>query len=80
MSTQKSIYTGIVEAIEAGHTMNQVGLPHEFIANAVQTAFEFEGVCNLMKMWADETDERERNEIVADIQKLIYASCNCLKF
>ena len=71
MSAQKSISTSIVEAIEAGYTMNQAGLPHEFIANAVQTAFEFEGVRNLMKMWADETDERQRIEIVTDIQRLI---------
>lgn len=71
MSPQKSISTSIVEAIEAGYTMNQVGLPHEFIANAVQTAFEFEGVRNLLKMWVDETDEKERDEIVRDIQRLI---------
>ncbi len=51
--------------------MNQSGLQHEFIADAVQTAFEFEGVYNLMKMWADESDQKERDEIVADIQDLI---------
>ena len=60
-----------VELIEAGHLMNQSGLPHKFIAAAVQTAFEFEGVYNLMKMWVDEEDQKERDEIVADIQDLI---------
>ena len=60
-----------VELIEIGHQMINAGLPNSFIAAAVQTAFEFEGVYDLMKMWADETDTPERDEIVADIQDLI---------
>ena len=60
-----------VELIEVGHMMNQSGLSHKFIADAVQTAFEFEGVYNLMKMWLNESDPKERDEIVADIQDLI---------
>lgn len=42
-----------------------------FVAAAVETAFEFEGVYDLMKMWRDERDTGERNEIIADIQELI---------
>lgn len=53
-----------VELIEVGHLMNQAGLPHKFIAAAVQTAFEFEGVYNLMKMWVDENDQKEKIENV----------------
>ena len=60
-----------VELIEIGHLMNQAGLSKEFVVLAVQTAFEFEGVYDLMKMWSEETDENERNEIVADIQDMI---------
>jgi DNA-binding phage protein len=60
-----------VELIEVGHQMNQAGLPKEFIADAVQTAFEFEGVYDLMKMWQDETDPSEREAIIADIQDMI---------
>jgi DNA-binding phage protein len=60
-----------VEVVEIGHQMNQEGLPKEFIANAVQTAFEFEGVYDLLKMWATETDPRERDETISDIQELI---------
>jgi hypothetical protein len=37
----------------------------------VRTAFEFEGVYDLLRIWSDETDEDQRNEIVADIQDLI---------
>ncbi|MCM0607263.1 MAG: helix-turn-helix transcriptional regulator [Xanthomonadaceae bacterium] len=60
-----------MEMIEVGHKMKKEGLPSQFITGAVQTAFEFEGVYNLMKMWEDEKDSEERDEIVADIQGLI---------
>ncbi len=71
MRAQKMTPDLKVELIEVGHMMNKAGLPHKFIAAAVETAFEFEGVYNLMKMWTDETDKKERDEIVADIQDLI---------
>lgn len=60
-----------VEVIEIGHEMNQAGLPKGFIASAVATAFEFEGAYDLLKMWAEEGDAAEREEIVADIQEVI---------
>ncbi len=60
-----------VEVVEIGHQMNQAGLPKEFIAAAVQTAFEFEGVYDLLKIWATETDPSERDETISDIQELI---------
>ena len=60
-----------VELIEIGHQMNEAKLPHKFIAAAVETAFKFEGVYNFMKMWVEEDDKKERDEIVADIQDLI---------
>jgi len=60
-----------VEIIEIGSLMHKAKLPNTFVAAAVSTAFEFEGVCDLMRMWAEETEETERAEIVADIQDLI---------
>ena len=71
MNTQTLKAYKNVELIEIGHQMNKKGLSEEFVAAAVQTAFEFEGVYDLVKMWAEETDEEERNEIVADIQDMI---------
>lgn len=59
------------EIIEIGHAMIQAGLPKPFIVDAVRTAYEFEGVYDLMKMWVEETDQHERDEIVADIQDLV---------
>lgn len=61
-----------VEIVEIGHQMNQAGLPNEFVGGAVRTAFEFEGVYDLLRMWSEENDEGQRNEIVADIQELIH--------
>jgi hypothetical protein len=60
-----------VEIIEIGHQMNLARLPKNFVAAAVETAFEFEGVYDLMKLWADETDQYERDATVADIQDMI---------
>jgi DNA-binding phage protein len=60
-----------VELIEIGSLMHKAKLPNSFIAAAVETAFAFEGVYDLMKMWAEESDKNERAEIVADIQDLI---------
>lgn len=60
-----------VEIIEIGHEMNRAGLSKQFIAAAVDTAFEFEGVYDLMKIWTDETEQEERDATVADIQDMI---------
>lgn len=60
-----------VEIIEIGHAMKLAGLPNPFVAAAVDTAFEFEGVYDLMKMWSEETDPDERDATIADIQDLI---------
>lgn len=60
-----------VELIEIGSLMHKAKLPNTFVASAVETAFAFEGVYDLMKMWAEESDKKEREEIVADIQDLI---------
>ncbi len=60
-----------VELIKIGNLMSEAHLPNPFIAAAVETAFEFEGVYDLMRMWAEESDKSEREEIEADIQDLI---------
>lgn len=60
-----------VELMVIGSKMDQAGLPKEFIAAAVGTGFEFEGIYDLLKMWSVEGDEKERDEIISDIQELI---------
>jgi DNA-binding phage protein len=60
-----------VESYAIGAEMKKVGLPDNFIVAAVTTANDFEGVFNLLKMWANESDPAERDAIVSDIQELI---------
>lgn len=60
-----------IELYEIGAKMKQQKLSPDFITAAVHTASEFEGVYDLMKMWDAEIDEKEREEIVADIQDMI---------
>ncbi len=57
--------------------MRQENFSEEFVANAVETALEFEGVADLILMWGEEDDPKERDEIIADIQELI-VDCNQL--
>ena len=51
--------------------MKKSGLSDSFIVNAVRTALEFEGVADLMFIWAEEKDEKEKEEVIADIQDMI---------
>ncbi|PIZ03380.1 MAG: hypothetical protein COY58_09450 [Gammaproteobacteria bacterium CG_4_10_14_0_8_um_filter_38_16] len=53
--------------------MKSAELPSDFIVLAVKCALEFEGVADLLRMWEEESDEQERDEIVADIQDMIDA-------
>jgi len=60
-----------VELFEIGVQMKVSGLSDEFIAAAIKTAIEYEGVSDLVVMWSIEDDDKERDEIVADIQDMI---------
>ncbi|MBB71417.1 MAG: hypothetical protein CMF50_03365 [Legionellales bacterium] len=51
--------------------MEKAQLPEEFIAKAIETGLEYEGVSDLIVMWHEEVDSKERDEIIADIQDLI---------
>lgn len=60
-----------LELFEIASLMNKSGLPSDFISLAVRTSMEFEGVYDLMILWRDEDDKKERSEIEADIQDMI---------
>lgn len=51
--------------------MKSADLPSDFIVAAVKCALEFDGVADLLRMWEAEADQKERDEIVADIQDMI---------
>jgi hypothetical protein len=59
------------ELYEIGCQMEKDGLSKPFIAAAIMTAREFEGVYDLMQLWQEYTEPEIRADIVADIQDMI---------
>jgi hypothetical protein len=59
------------ELCEIGCQMKKSGLPTSFIVAVVRTAFEYEGVYDLMRLWSEHSGQEEREEIVADLQGVI---------
>lgn len=60
-----------LELYDIAIKMKKEGHSSLFITAAVRVASEFEGVYDLMKMWEEETEKKEREEIIADIQDMI---------
>ncbi len=56
---------------DIAHQMQEANLPAKFISDAIKTALNYEGVADLIFMWAEENEPQEQSEIVADIQELI---------
>ena len=44
--------------------MNKANLPKMFIVDAIRAALDFEGISNLMKLWRDEKEPEEKNEMI----------------
>ncbi len=63
----------LMNLYRVAYEMDRQGLPEEFIVAAVETAQDYLGVYDLMMMWREESEEGERDEIVADIQDVIDA-------
>jgi hypothetical protein len=57
--------------------MKKSGLSDIFIVSAVKTALSFDGVADLIDLWNKEKDQKEREEIVADIQDMIDECLKC---
>lgn len=64
-----------VSLFSISYHMIKAGLPSEFISASIRTALRYEGVADLIFLWAGESDSKERDEIIADIQELI-EDCN----
>lgn len=60
-----------VELIEIGYHMKQVGLPKEFIASAIHTAFDVSAVFELVRQWFKEADQKVRESIMERIQSFL---------
>jgi len=57
-----------IEVYKIAVLMNEAGLSSAFISDAVEVAREYEGAFELMKLWVEEKSQRERDEIIADLQ------------
>jgi len=56
---------------EIAALMIKNGLPSKFVNRVQDHAKQFEGSYDLMVLWNNETDQDERNEIIADLQEAI---------
>jgi DNA-binding phage protein len=51
--------------------MQEEGLSASFIEQAVELASLYEGAYELMKLWFEESEQQEKDEIIADLQEEI---------
>lgn len=47
---------------------DEAGLPQEFIFQLFCLAQKYEGIADLLNLWMNETDQKEKDTIVADLQ------------
>jgi DNA-binding phage protein len=57
-----------VKIYQMAANMKLTGLSDEFISNLVEMSSSYEGAFNLMQMWEEEKDPKEREEIISDLQ------------
>ena len=72
-SSDYSCSSNQVELFSIAVKMKKMGLTDFFIVNAVQAALKLEGIADLMHLWAEDKNSKERDEIIADIQDMIDA-------
>jgi len=51
--------------------MRQTGLDNAFIFSLMKYCQSYEGIQDLMEMWMQETDIKEKGEIIADLQDIL---------
>lgn len=57
-----------IRVYEIAVAMKKFGLQDDFITDLVEFASQYEGAYNLMEMWKSEKSQKERDEIIADLQ------------
>ncbi len=68
MSLFKTTDVQKIRLYEVATMMKQDGLEDKFIANAVEIGLYYEGVFDLFDLWADEEEQAEKNQVIADIE------------
>ena len=49
--------------------MRRIGIESTFISQLMENCQRYEGIRDLMEMWFEETDAKERDKIIADLQE-----------
>lgn len=62
-----------VDLFKIAIAMKKSGIPDTFVVRAVRAALDYEGIFDLMKLWENETETPEREEIISDIQDMVDA-------
>lgn len=60
-----------VEVYKIAAKMSEHGLSASFIADAVEMALNYEGAFDLLQLWNEESEDAERDEIIADLSEEI---------
>lgn len=71
MSLFKTSSEQQVRLYEIASLMKKSGLSNDFIADAVKIGACYEGVFDLFELWAEESDQGEKDNIICDIQNEI---------
>ena len=58
-----------LHVLEILNEMRHVGLESAFIGSLMENCLRYEGIRDLMELWAEETDSTERDKIVHDLQE-----------
>lgn len=66
-----STYQNELRLFRAALKMKESMLENAFIINAINSAFRYEGISDLILMWTEEDCEDERAEIINDIKSLL---------
>ena len=57
--------------LQTAAAMYRAGLPNEFIVKAVELGCYYEGVFDLCEIWAEESDPKECDILISEIQNEI---------
>jgi DNA-binding phage protein len=68
MSSFKTTDKQKVKVYQIASAMKENGLSDSFIAQAVKLAEYYEGAYDLLRLWENEKDEQEREQIISDLQ------------
>jgi hypothetical protein len=68
MNTFRTTDKQKVRIYEIATSMKEHGLSDAFIAHSVKLAEYYLGAFDLLELWEREEDEKERNQIIADLQ------------